>query len=795
MSQDRGSSKKPHVSVCGRRDVLEFILNTLASPRNRLIVLSGARLDGKTSLLRWLARVFPDGYTAIYVNPVTWPPLLPNEVMPFIAKAVAQSLRLQRSEASTFSTEYIREADELLSSRRLVVLLDELPTESLGEQGGSRRLIEELRAVMERWPKMCAVIGLPARLHELDGSYLESLQDARVRYLSPVYGDDVLMMAEGAGVHLDEGALDRLEQLTGGHPALLSWLCGSLSEYIRWRGLQTVTASDVDLVLSKAGASEDVGLVRMWQSLDLAERLLLIVMAHSQGDSVESQALQRALAARGVRLAGIELPAALDRLAEMGLLVRDSHNDYTFGLEAFRRWVRLRFPLTKLREALEKMNPRASEEFEAARDQHSRGKTQDAIALYRKALDINPNHFSSWLGLGQALLERGFQSEAIEALERAYELDSVPSRDSLAAALLSHARALQSQGADEAAARVYGRLLAVSPGSEPARQNLLLILGQRAEAFAQRGDLERARVMFRRMLEVEPGDESVTARLEELSDQRRIPAGVFDGTHASWGRREWRTLVGLGLGLCVVVVALFAFSRRSSFPVEVPVTTTPSPESTAIAMSDPAVATDTPVALITATAQPVEVSLGPENVLISETATLPATNTPVPPTETSTPTEAPTSTATRRPTSTPRPATPTPLVVETETPTPTGTHTATPTPAYARPSLVEPAHGAYFSGPQTRFELRWNSVGPLAADEWYGLSVRYQHNGQHVETGAWLKETKWIVPEYLAGQADEPDRKYQWDVVVVKELETKPDGSRAGREISPRSETRSFVWR
>jgi hypothetical protein len=69
------------------------------------------------------------------------------------------------------------------------------------------------------------------------------------------------------------------------------------------------------------------------------------------------------------------------------------------------------------------------------------------------------------------------------------------------------------------------------------------------------------------------------------------------------------------------------------------------------------------------------------------------------------------------------------------------------------------------------------------------------HNAQLIETGAWLKETYWVVPEYLAGQADEPERRYQWDVVVVKELPPKADGSRAGREISRRSETRTFVWR
>jgi hypothetical protein len=109
--------------------------------------------------------------------------------------------------------------------------------------------------------------------------------------------------------------------------------------------------------------------------------------------------------------------------------------------------------------------------------------------------------------------------------------------------------------------------------------------------------------------------------------------------------------------------------------------------------------------------------------------------------------------------------------------------------------LLAPDNASYFSGAETRIELRWAPVGLLAEDEWYGLSVKYRHGGQIVEGGAWLKENSWAVPPYLAGQADEPERRYEWSVVLVKELGRGPDGSRKGAEISPESEKRTFVWR
>jgi len=160
-----------------------------------------------------------------------------------------------------------------------------------------------------------------------------------------------------------------------------------------------------------------------------------------------------------------------------------------------------------------------------------------------------------------------------------------------------------------------------------------------------------------------------------------------------------------------------------------------------------------------------------------------------------TPSPMPSDTPTR--TNTPRPSPSTSTATPTETPASTLTATPSPTStlAYSRPRLLEPASGQYFSGAETRIELRWEPVGNLRGDEWYGLIFRYVHEGQDIETGAWLKETSWVVPSYFAGQADEPLRRYEWGVVVVKEIGKRADGSREGQEISPRSEMREFTWR
>lgn len=198
----------------------------------------------------------------------------------------------------------------------------------------------------------------------------------------------------------------------------------------------------------------------------------------------------------------------------------------------------------------------------------------------------------------------------------------------------------------------------------------------------------------------------------------------------------------------------------------------------------------------TATHTPIP-SFTPTQTATSTPSTTP-THTPTP-TATSSATATPTETstlapkATRAPTETPR-ATRTPRG-PTATPTEPSTDTPTPTPTmiHNAPRLLLPADSLRISGEGTLIELSWDG-GPLADDEWFGLSVRYQSGGQTQFSGARLKETKWHVPQSLAGKADEPDRAYEWDVVIVK-VSQDTQGVETSREVSHKSETRTFYWR
>jgi RNA polymerase subunit RPABC4/transcription elongation factor Spt4 len=156
-------------------------------------------------------------------------------------------------------------------------------------------------------------------------------------------------------------------------------------------------------------------------------------------------------------------------------------------------------------------------------------------------------------------------------------------------------------------------------------------------------------------------------------------------------------------------------------------------------------------------------------------------------TATATVTRTPTATKTRvPPTETPTPLPPT----ETSRPTPT----FTPTPRFTAAQLIGPLDQAEFYGSGTEVVLSWATAGVLQDDEWYSVSLRFLAGGVQQYGGTWTKERSWLVPGDLHDQAGHDERAFVWDVTVMQQTGTKPDGGRDGVAVGPVSETRTFYW-
>jgi LysM repeat protein len=108
---------------------------------------------------------------------------------------------------------------------------------------------------------------------------------------------------------------------------------------------------------------------------------------------------------------------------------------------------------------------------------------------------------------------------------------------------------------------------------------------------------------------------------------------------------------------------------------------------------------------------------------------------------------------------------------------------------YLAPHLLAPSNGSEFSDTSTYIVLNWASVGILADNEWYRLSLwRSEDDVNPVQV--WIRATSWRVPlQYYPEK--EPSARFLWQVTVMLRNSERD----AGVAISLPSETYEFTWR
>ena len=170
-----------------------------------------------------------------------------------------------------------------------------------------------------------------------------------------------------------------------------------------------------------------------------------------------------------------------------------------------------------------------------------KGKTNEAIAHYQKALELDPNYGEGHYNLANALLRLGRTEEAVAHYERALEIypRNISARYNLASVLVQsgrveegiahyrevlemnpkHAAAhnnlgltlLRSGRAEEAAVH-YRQALAIDPNNAQANYNL-------ANTLVQNGRLDEAVTHYRRALQSNPRDAAAHDRLSKVLRQ------------------------------------------------------------------------------------------------------------------------------------------------------------------------------------------------------------------------------------------------------------------------------------
>jgi serine/threonine protein kinase len=122
----------------------------------------------------------------------------------------------------------------------------------------------------------------------------------------------------------------------------------------------------------------------------------------------------------------------------------------------------------------------------------------------------------------------------------------------------------------------------------------------------------------------------------------------------------------------------------------------------------------------------------------------------------------------------------------------------TPTPAtvvikYDEPQLIGPEDDAFFAGVLTNVFLEWESVGELAQDEYYDLTIQYIFGNEFAYWGTATTETRLQIPPDIGVGRAGGDR-FRWYVTVRKANTAALSNNNIDLPVSLQSKIRTFVW-
>ncbi len=122
---------------------------------------------------------------------------------------------------------------------------------------------------------------------------------------------------------------------------------------------------------------------------------------------------------------------------------------------------------------------------------------EEAIASYRKEIELNPNNYVAYKNLGDALSDQGQQSEAIVAYQEAIKLEENP------AIYYSLGNAQRQQGDWEGAAVSYQQALELN-SKQPFWLYPCLVYRTLGDTLSQQGKLDAALTAYQSAIKLEP---------------------------------------------------------------------------------------------------------------------------------------------------------------------------------------------------------------------------------------------------------------------------------------------------
>jgi hypothetical protein len=348
----------------GRQDVFDFVREHLfGTYQNNVIVLHGQRRTGKTSILYRLNDVLSQTHLCVLIDMQGKAARGEVDFLYSMADDIAYTLEnkgitvdlpprheFEQSPEFFFRSRFLRGVYDALGEKNLLLMFDEF--EELQKRVEDGKLTADifpyLRNLMQHERKVDFVFAGTHKLEELAAEYWSILFNiAAYKKISFLAQDEVARLVTepvaAFGLECDPLAIERVYQVTAGHPYFTQLICHEMVVHHNDARRSYLTTTDVDAVLGRIIEQGEAHFKYIWAESGTQRRLVLLALAEllEAEDAATLDDVAGLLRKRGRPLDDRALPQALDDLEARDIVMRSGprSNLYRFRVDLVRRWI------------------------------------------------------------------------------------------------------------------------------------------------------------------------------------------------------------------------------------------------------------------------------------------------------------------------------------------------------------------------------------------------------------------------------------------------------------------------
>jgi hypothetical protein len=354
----------------GRQDVFEFVRqHLLGTYQNNVIVLHGQRRTGKTSILYRLQQVMADTHVAVLVDMQGKAARGTADFLYALSDDMVYALEnhsifvdlparseYEQAPEFAFRSRFLREVVSKLDSRNLLLMFDEF--EELQKRVEDGRLEPEifpfLRNLMQHEPRLDFLFSGTHKLEELGAEYWSILFNiAAYKRITFLDADEVRRLVTepvaAYGLEYDPLALNRIVQVTAGHPYFTQVVCHELVAYHNATERNYLTVTCVDQVLERIIERGEAHFKYIWAGATADEQRVMLALTDLLPDAdatANTAQITEELCRKACDLSEDALLCALAHLQAQDIVTRSGPQSslYRFKIDLIRRWIGITRP-------------------------------------------------------------------------------------------------------------------------------------------------------------------------------------------------------------------------------------------------------------------------------------------------------------------------------------------------------------------------------------------------------------------------------------------------------------------